>query len=94
MCVSYPWKLNDWEFAYSLVIKEIEQRITNSSNEEDKKKLRGDKTKLMNKMNKATEYGRLMQTSVIKTPLRELRKSYMFQLNGDILELSLLFDIL
>jgi hypothetical protein len=46
----YPWKLNDWEFAYSMVMKELDGKI---SNEEEKKKLRADRVKVANKMAKA-----------------------------------------
>jgi hypothetical protein len=90
----YPWKLNDWEFAYAFVIKEIEQRIMNSSNEDEKKKFRADKTKFINKLNKVIEYQRSKRTTPLKTALREIRKCYMFCLNGDLAEVQAITKLL
>ena len=46
--------MNDWEYAFALIIKELEYRITNSANEEEKKRLRSEKIKYVNKLIKCT----------------------------------------
>lgn len=56
----------------------------NSSNEEEKKKLRTDKTKYINKLNKVIEYTKTKKTTPMKSALRELRRLYMFGINGDL----------
>jgi len=58
--------------------------MMNSSNEEEKKKLRTDKTKYINKLNKVIEHQRTTRPAPLKTALRELRKLYMFCINGDL----------
>jgi hypothetical protein len=40
-----------------MILKDIEQRLSHSSNEEEKKKLRSDKTKYINKLNRVIEFG-------------------------------------
>ena len=65
-----------------------------STSEEEKKKLRGEKFKYINKLNKTIEYTRKKKTTPLKTPLRELRKCYMFCINGDLPELKNLVDLL
>ena len=59
----------------------------NSSNEEEKKKLRTDKTKYINKLNKVIEYAKTKKTTPMKSALRELKRLYMFGINGDLQEL-------
>ncbi len=61
-----------------MILKDIEQRLSHSSNEEEKKKLRSDKTKYINKLNRVIEFGQVIKTKPIESSLREIRKSYMF----------------
>ena len=66
--------MNDCEYAFALIIKELEYRITNSANEEEKKRLRSEKIKYVNKLIKCIEFYKQAKPTYINIGLRELRK--------------------
>lgn len=50
--------------------------------------------KYINKLNKTIEFGKTRKITTLKTSLREMRKNFMFCLNGDLNELKHLTELL
>lgn len=95
-----PWKLNSWEFTYGNAIVDIlnikSQFSDNNKkdNEDEKKRINSQKTKLMNRLNKYLNHTRnSLSDNTSFTKLNEIKKVYSHCIEGDFQTLKVIFAL-
>ena len=95
-----PWKLNSWDFTYGNAIVDIlnakSQFAENNKkdNEEEKKKINSQKTKLMTRLNKYLNYLKnSLSDNTQFTKLKEIKKVYSHCIEGNYQTLKIIFGL-